>query len=234
MYFYGAISAAAGIIWFFLAPEPPRPESAAPAVRHSVRSSLSHVFHIKGVWLIAIAMMAFAGGNRGVTGYLPLYLRDAGWSPASADGALAALNAAGTAAAIPLTLLSDRMGQRKAILVTGLVATVGSVGLLSIVTGPAAWILAIMAGFFRDLIWAVAATMTVETEGIGPEYAGTAVGIVHSFTRVGYTFAPPAGNALAGISAGMPFVLWAGLSVMALLAFIMVKETGRKRAGVAG
>lgn len=63
--------------------------------------------------------------------------------------------------------------------------------------------------------------------GIGPVYASPAVGIVHSFTRVGYTFATPAGNSFASIQPGLPFVFWAGLALMALVVFLFVQETGR-------
>jgi hypothetical protein len=77
------------------------------------------------------------------------------------------------------------------------------------------------------MAWAVVATMTVETDGIGPVYAGTAVGIVHSFTRMGYTFAPPAGNSFASIQPGLPFVFWAGLALVALVVFLFVGETER-------
>jgi hypothetical protein len=86
----------------------------------------------------------------------------------------------------------------------------------------------VLSGLFRDLVWAMAATITVETEDIGPLYAGTAVGIVHSFTRIGYTFAPPAGNSFALINAGLPFVFWAGLCMLGFVLFLFVKETGRK------
>ena len=227
LFLYGGISVLMGIIWFLTVPEPAQAEASDEI--QAPRQALSHVTRIRGVWLIAIGMMGFAGCNRALMGYLPLYLRNSGWTAAGADGTLAALSAAGTAAAIPLTLLSDKLGLRKALLIPGLIITVISVGLLSIVTGAPVWLLAIMAGGFRDMIWAVAATITVETEGIGPVYAGTAVGIVHAFTRVGYTFAPPTGNSLAAIHPGLPFVFWAGLSLVAVLAFLLVKETGRGR-----
>ncbi|HUT67472.1 MAG TPA: MFS transporter [Dehalococcoidales bacterium] len=227
MFFYGAISVLMGIIWFLTVPEPARSES--PAEIRAPRQALSHVVRSRSIWLIAIGMMGFAGCNKGLIGYLPLYLRNIGWTATAADGTLAALSAAGTAAAVPLTLLSDKLGLRKAVLIPGLITTVISVGLLSVVTGPAVWLLAILAGVFRDMIWAVSATMAVETEGIGPVYAGTAVGIVHALTRVGYTFAPPAGNSLVLIYEGLPFVFWAGLSVLAVIVFLFVKETGRGR-----
>lgn len=229
MFFYGAISVLIGLLWFLTVREPGQTEASDTASTPALRQSLARVVNIKGVWFIAVAMMGFAGGNKGLMGYLPLYLRHSGWTPAGADGALAALNAAGTAAAIPLTLLSDKLGLRKAVLLPGLLITIIAIGLLSVVTGPVAWLLAIMAGVFRDMTWAVAATMTVETEGVGLVYAGTAVGLVHAFTRVGYAFSPPAGNSLAAIYPGLPFVFWAGLSVVALLAFLFVTETGQGR-----
>ena len=71
--------------------------------------------------------------------------------------------------------------------------------------------------------------MTVESEGIGPAYAGTAVGIVHAFTRLGYTYAPAAGNALAEVMPGAPFLFWAGLCAIGFIFFALAKETGRGR-----
>lgn len=38
-----------------------------------------------------------------------------------------------------------------------------------------------------------------------------------------------AGNSLVFIYEGLPFVFWAGLSVVALVAFLFVKETGGGR-----
>jgi MFS family permease len=228
LFLYGGVSVVMGIIWFFTIPESAKSESGAA----TLRQTFSHIKGISSVWLIALGMMGFAGCNKSVVGYLPLYLRNSGWSSFGADGALAALNAAGTAAAIPVTYLSDKLGLRKAVLVPGLITTIIGVGLLSTVTGPAIWLLAVMAGIFRDLIWAVSATMIVETKGIGPVYAGTAVGIVHAFTRMGYTFAPPVGNSLAKVQAGLPFIFWAGLTLLALLAFSFVRETGMGRQSV--
>jgi CP family cyanate transporter-like MFS transporter len=228
MFFYGAISALVGIVWFVTVPEPARHQDISGVQKPG--HALRHVVARRNVLLIAIAMMGFAGCNKGVMGYLPLYLRDNGWTATAADGALAVLNAAGTTAAIPITVLSDRLGLRKSVLIPGLVATIIGVGLFSVfINGPVVWFLAVLSGLFRDLVWAVAATMIVETEGIGVVYAGTAVGLVHAFTRVGYAFAPPSGNSLEAIGAGLPFVFWAGLSLMALIVFLFVKETGSGR-----
>jgi predicted MFS family arabinose efflux permease len=229
VFLYGAICVFVGLIWFLTVPEPRQTEVLNTSSRPTPRHALSNIARNKGVWLIAMAMMGFAGANKGLFGYLPLYLRNSGWTAVRADGALAALNAAGTSAAIPFTFLSDRLGLRKAVLIPGLIVTFLGIGLLSVVNGPAVWLLAIMAGIFREMVWAVAATITVETKGVGPVYAGTAVGIVHAMTRVGYTFSPPAGNSLESIHPGLPFAFWGVLSLAALIAFLFVRETGRGR-----
>jgi len=229
LYAYGGIAAFLGVLWFATAPAPPVISSPDIHERQaSFRSSLRPVLRSQSVWLIAIAMMGFAGSNKGVMGYLPLYLRNANWTPASADGALAALNAAGTVGAVPFTLLSDRLGRRKTVLMPALVLSAAGTLFLTWFTTPAVWLFAIMVGMVRDMIWAIAATMAVEAEGVGPENAGTAVGLVHSFTRLGYTYAPPSGNALAATAAGAPFLVWAGLGVLAIIFFGLAPE---KRTG---
>jgi MFS family permease len=226
---YGALSILVGLAWLLTIKESGRTDEPEAEDRPAPRQSLGHLLRIKGVWLVAIGMLGFAGCNRGVAGYLPLYLRNSGWTPTEADGAFAALNAAGTVATIPLTMVSDKIGLRKAVLLPGVLITVVSCSLLSIVTGQAAWVLVIMFGAVRDMIWAMAATMIVETKGVGMAYAGTAVGIVHTFTRIGYTIAPPIGNSLEGLHPGMAFVFWAGLAAVAFITFLPVKETGQGR-----
>jgi predicted MFS family arabinose efflux permease len=225
MYFYGGFTFLLGVVWLLTAPDHARSQVATHS--KSPFAALKHVLKRRNIWFVAIAMLAYAGGNKGVMGYLPLYLRNAGWTTAAADGAMAALNATGMIAAVPFTLFSDRLGLRKSVLIPGVILSGIGVFLLWRVTGAGVWPLAMLAGLFRDVIWAVAATMAVETEGIGPEYAGIAVGIVHSFTRLGYTFTPPLGNSLALIQPGLPFVFWAGLCLVALVAFLLVGETGR-------
>jgi len=229
VFLYGGFSILVGFVWLITIKEPGRAGEPETSDRLSPGQSLHHLFHTRSVWLIAIGMLGFAGCNRGVSGYLPLYLRNSGWTAARADGALAVLNAAGTAAAIPLTLLSDKLGRRKAVLIPGLVITVICSGLLSTVTGQAAWIPVMLIGTVRDMIWAMAATITVETKGVGPVYAGTAVGIVHTCTRIGYTIAPPIGNSLEEIQPGLAYIFWAGMAALAVLMFLMVREPGRGR-----
>jgi hypothetical protein len=80
------------------------------------------------------------------------------------------------------------------------------------------WVAVCLAGMVRDGFMAVFLTSITETEGIGPTYAGTAAGLVMVFSSLGSLLAPPLGNSLAWLGAGLPFVLWAGLTVLGMLA----------------
>jgi MFS family permease len=134
--------------------------------------------------------------------------------------------------AIPLALLSDRIGLRKVVLFPVLVVTILGVALLPLVAGSSLiWVLMIVIGVSRDGFMAVCLTMSTETEGIGVMYAGTAMGLVQTIMNLGNFISPPLGNSLASPAnpaSPYPFFLWAGFGLLALVAFFFVKETGWK------
>jgi hypothetical protein len=151
------------------------------------------------------------GCVRGMFGYLPLYLREIGWTAASADGTLAAFHGASIVGAIPITLFSNRLRSRKVVLLTTTLMTAIGVGLLSITTGPMVLASVLMAGIVRDGFMAILLTMVMETGGVGATYSGTATGLVLTFSRIGNFASPPIGNSISSISPGLPFVFWAAL-----------------------
>ncbi len=77
---------------------------------------------------------------------------------------------------------------------------------------------------------AVFMTSIIETEGVGPAYAGTAIGVVMVFSGLGNLLAPPLGNSLARAGPGAPFAFWAALAVVGLAG---VLATGERRASFA-
>ena len=162
-------------------------------------------------------------------GYLPLYLRDNGWTVATADGTLATFTGFGTIGAIPLAFLSDRLGLRKAVLFPVLLITIVGIALLPVVDNTMVWVLMIIMGFARDGFIAICFTMSTETEGIGAVYAGTALGLVLTLSQLGAAISPPLGNSLASTNPGFPFFLWAAFGLLALVTFYFVKETGWRR-----
>ena len=220
LFFYGGISVLLGLPWF-LAPlsasERKRLDdhSASP----SLRRTLAHVIRLRDVWILGIGLLGVGGGIQGLLGYLPLYLREIGWSAAQADAALSSFHGISLIAVIPLAWLSDRLGARKRFLVGAALITASGLGLLSIAEGFAIWVGVLLAGSVRDAYMAVFMTTATEAKGVGAIYAGTALGLAMTLSRVGGLIAPPLGNSLAAYSPQLPFVLW---GLMALLGLVVL------------
>jgi MFS family permease len=229
MFVYGAVGIAVGFLWL-KARQGPGAGTASPSAQTvPFRQALSRVIRLRSVWLLALLVLFICGYNSGLVGYLPLYLRSIGWSPVSADGALAAYTAASVVGAIPMSLLSDRVGSRKAVLYPAILAIIISVSLLSAFRGPVVWFSAIVAGSVQEAFWAISITLTMETGGVGAVYAGTAMGLTMTFSGIGGFFSPPIGNRLAEINPSLAFIFWLALAVAALLIIRFVKETGWKK-----
>jgi len=218
LFFYGGIAILMSIPWALTRVAPhERERLAGGSNRPSIRRTLSHVARLRDVWILGIALLGVGGGVQGLLGYLPLYLRGIEWSAARADASLAGFHAISLLAVFPLALLSDRIGSRKKLLVAATLTVAGGIGLLSIVDGVVIWIAVLMAGAVRDGYMAVFMTTTTELDGVGAEYAGTAIGLAMTLSRVGGLIAPPLGNSLAVYGPRVPFVLWAAMALLGLV-----------------
>jgi MFS transporter, NNP family, nitrate/nitrite transporter len=231
MYLYGAVSALIGIIWLIFGKEAPEADNAgvrAPAVHF--KQAFSRLIRNKGMWLVGLTMMLRVACITGMAGYLPLYLRDnRGWANAAAGSTLAVYFAVSTACVIPLSLLSDRLGSRKAILFPGLLIPAVCVGLIPFVNDSAIWVLMVLAGICMDSFMAVTVTLLMETEGVGAAYAGTALGIVFTINQIAAAITPPIGNSLAGIDPTAAFLFWGTLPIIGIVTLFFATETGRRK-----
>lgn len=223
LFFYGACVTTMGLLWSLTRSEPTHEEAAPSTDSPPFRSAILRVLRTKNVWLFGVAHFCYIGCMMGFVGYLPLYLRGIGWTPAAADGALAALNGAGTLAAIPFSILSGRLGLRKGYILPALLLSLISVTLFPLFQGSMIWPLVILFGFVRDGYFAVLMTMVIESRGIGPAYAGTAMGIIFSFGNLGTFFASPSGNRLALVRPAFAFIFWAVLAGISILVFRFVQ-----------
>jgi MFS family permease len=193
----------------------------------ALRAALRQVAGIPNVWFFSLATLGIASCVNGTLGYLPLYLRDLGWSEATADAALASFHAVSMLAAIPIALLSDRLHARKEVLmVASLLVTLG-VGLLAVVQGPLIWLAVILAGVTRDGYMALTMTAVMEIKGVGARYAGSATGLVLAWLGLGNVIAPPLGNSLARFSPGTPFALWAVMALLGFCAYLLIHKPAR-------
>ena len=229
MHLYGAVSVVIGILWFLFGREPRQVDSTArDSGRVPIRQALSRLIHIKALWFIGFTLLLRVGCIMGMTGYLPLYLREQGWAPGSADGTLAAFYGVSTLCVVSLSSLSDRLGSRKVILFSALIVTIICFGLLPFVGGIPIWFLMIVSGVFMDGFMAISVTMLLETDGVKPKYSGTALGIIFTIAQVGGVISPPLGNSFASVHPGLPFIFWAALCLVALFTLAPIKETGWK------
>lgn len=219
---YGVVAVLFGLLWAFTQEK----ESAGDTTEDGNKSlgqSLRQVTGIPNVWLLSFAMMGVASCVQGLLGYLPLYLIDRGWSEAGAGGALASFHAVSMLAAVPITILSDRIGSRHKILIAAALCMAVGTGLLSVVSGALIWVAVITAGFVRDGFMATAMTAMMEVEGVGTKYAGTATGFSLAWLGLGSVIAPPLGNSLARFGPGVPFVLWSALALGGFLIYIAIR-----------
>jgi MFS family permease len=229
MYFYGAIAVAMGALWLIYGREPARVESSpGDPVRVSAMAALGKVLKNKYVWFLGLTLFFRISSLMSVTGYIPTYLKNIGWGEASADGVLAAFYAISTLLVVPLSLMSDRMGTRKPVLLVGLVVSTISVGLIPYASGAWVWVLMMSAGFLMDSFMAIFTALLLETEGVGAALSGTAIGVCFTIAQLGSSIFPPIGNRLASLGQEWPFIFWALLGAAALIPFFFVKETGKK------
>ncbi len=225
LFFYGAIAMVMSIPWYLSRPAPDDVEVSSDGTgTMPLRQSMARVARIRNVWVLGFVLLGIGGCVEGVLGYLPLYLRGLGWPEAAADGALSTFHAASMIFVLPIALWSDRRGSRKAVLRAAALMIITGVGLLSVVDGMVVWGAVSIAGVVRDGFMAVFMTMLVETEGVKATYAGTAMGLVMILSGLGRLIAPPLGNSLASIAAGLPFVFWASLATAGLLGLCLVRE----------
>ncbi|MHB8867354.1 MAG: MFS transporter [Thermoleophilia bacterium] len=230
LFFYGAISFVIGILWI-VGPREPEPVGGTrgDAPGGGFRDALAAVAPNRRFWLLAGISLFFGAFHQGFTGYLSLYLSASGWTQINADSALSVFSAASVLGVIPLTLVAERWGARRMIL--GAATFVGCAGAVSVSirAGSFVWPVVAGIGLFREAFMAIIITMIVQTEGIGPRYAGTALGLSMSLGRVGAFIAPPLGNSLASFSLGAPFLLWAGLAGVGFMLTLLARSesTGR-------
>ena len=225
---YGIASIVISVLWFFTRNDPqPEDIKVENETSLSLKETLFKVIRIKRIWILGVIVMWQIGCVQGMLGYLPIYLRDMGWNAATADGAMATFHGLSTIFTVPIVLLSEKIGSRKIILFTTTLMTAVGVGILAIGSGSNVWIAMVVAGIVRDGFMALQMTMLLEIKEIGTRYAGTAIGLIHTISRVGEIVSPPIGNSLADIDPRYPFILWSGMAVVALIGFTFLKEQKR-------
>lgn len=221
---YGFLGLLFTLPWYLTKTSSAHPNAPQPGGAVSMRAAFLHVARRRNIWLLGLAILGVGGCVQGTLGYLALYLQGQGWSEIGADGALAMFHMLSMLTVLPVAIYSDRPGLRKKIFLTAACLIASGVGLLALAGGAWVWAAVALAGLMRDGFMAVLMTSIIETDGIGPLYAGSAVGFVMIFSGIGSIFAPPLGNSLASLSPSTPFVFWALLACLGILAITLTRS----------
>ena len=232
LFVYGAVAILFGAFWWF-SQEKARDDGRQSNQMITLREAIGHVIQLRNVWLLCIATACVSGGVNGVLGYLPLYLRGLGWEPAIADSTLASFHAASLVCAIPIALLSDRVGSRRGVLMAAVLLIGTGTGLLGFASGVLISVAVLIAGTARDGFMAITMTAITEERGVGARFAGSATGLNISLMGIANVFAPPAGNWLAQFGSGVPFLFWASFVFLGFTAYFFLRQpaTGIKGIG---
>ncbi len=220
----GGVSMLLGLVWALVPRGTGVAHTAARAAQASLRGSIFHVWGLRDVRLICLAVLGYGACVEGMLGFLPLYLRDIGWQENRADLALTTFHIASMVATIPLTLLSDHWRNRQWFLVSGSVLLASAAGLIPFLPGQALFVAMLAGGLMRDAFMSVFITRLMESPGVGPQYAGGALGLAMTGLRLGGALSPPVGNALAAVWRGMPFLFWALFCVIPTLVFLRLPD----------
>jgi cyanate permease len=222
LFVYGGVAVLFGVLWWF------SPEKAGADLKQKNKTitfgkAIGHVLRLRNVWILCIATAGVSGCVNGMLGFLPLYLRDLGWDPKIADSTLASFHAISMICAIPIALLSDRIGSRRGVLMTAaLLISIGT-GLIGFASGALISMAVLMAGISRDGFMAITMTAITEEKDIGADLAGTAIGLNMSLMGIAGVFTPPIGNWLAGYGAALPFLFWAALVVAGAIGYLFLR-----------
>ena len=223
LFVYGAVAILFAMFWWF-SQEKSGVEGQLSNQKITFREAIGHVMRLRNVWILCIATAGVSGCVNGMLGFLPLYLRDLGWEPAIADSTLASFHAASMLCAIPIALLSDRVGSRRGVLMAaGLFIGIGT-GLLGFASGFLISVAVLIAGIARDGFMAIAMTAIIEVKGIGARFAGSATGLSISVMGIASFIAPPVGNWLAKFGSGLPFLFWASLIFLGFAGYPFMRQ----------
>ena len=224
LFVYGAVAILFGIFWWF-SQEKAEDDDQQSNQMITFLEAIWHVMRIRNVWILCIATACVSGCVNGMLGFLPLYLRGLGWEPAIADSTLASFHAVSMLFAIPIALLSDRVGSRRAVLMAAALLIGTGTGLLGFVSGVLISVAVLIAGISRDGFMAITMTAIIEEKGIGARFAGTAIGLNMSVLGIAGVFAPPVGNWLVKFGTGLPFLFWASLVFLGLVGYFFMRLT---------
>ena len=227
--FLGVCAIILALLWAVV--HPPTERRTKPKLQlRLVVANLMHVMRFRELWVIALAVFGVLGLMRGVVGYVPTYLREIGWAPVEADTAITVFFFCSLISVVPISHLSDRLGNRRLVMAFGTtMMTLGTA--LMFFVGDSFWgvMLAMaLAGFTFDSFMALKGASITEVDGLEIALVGSALGFGGVWQNLGTTFTPPLGNALTTVALNTPFLLWAASGLFATVVLLSYRKRKRQ------
>ena len=226
--FWGVCALLLAIAWALLHP-PMEREARSDGKRPDLRklfANLRHVTRYRELWSIALATFGVLGLMRGLSGYVPTYLREIGWDPVNADSALTVFFFASLVSVVPISHLSDRLGHRRLVMIFATACM--SIGtLLMYFAGDdfALVMLAmVIAGCCFDSFMALQGASITEVDGLPLSMMGSALGFGAMLQSIGASITPAVGNTLSASGLNSPFLLWAASGLLAIIALLSYRK----------
>ena len=230
MMFLGAgLSIILWVLWLIAAKErqPIGAMAELMKARPKVLQGLRRVFTLKEMWLLCFIELFVIGRMAALMGLLPTFLVERGMSDAQAGVFASLTNWASLAGMFVGPWLSDRIGLRKVFVWPFLLVNVAMIGLIPVLWGWPLYLVWILSGLVAGMALPLLRSIIMELKEIGPILAGSAIGGIFTFNRIG-GFAIPwlMGLLMTGAGAATGFYVVAGLGVIPAALVFFVRETG--------
>jgi len=223
--FLGLCAVGIGILWALLHPPMERSRAKRPDIKQML-ANLRYVARYRELWVIALAGFGVLGLMRGLVGYVPTYLREIGWEAVQADTAITVFFLASLICAIPISHISDRIGNRRLVMAFGTAMMTFGTGLMFF-AGDVFWgvmLAMVVAGCCFDSFMALKGASITEVEGLEIAMMGSALGFAGILQNLGATITPPLGNALSALGLHVPFLLWACAGLLGALSLLSFRK----------
>ena len=226
----GIIAAVTALMWMVLFRD--RKVQDAPGAKKSgFKENFKIVFKIKAIWLCSLFYLFRFISTTSILALLPLILTERGISAGKAGAFVAIMMGSNALFKIAGGTASDKLGRRKPFLIIGTVVQSFCVFAFATVSGVPLIIALIIAGAAMGSIAPIFMATIVETKGIGPALAGTAIGLVFMIGNFGGFIGPIiTGKLMDAAGAQWPGFIFMGLCYFVAAFFILpLKDTGRKK-----
>ena len=225
---FGLSSIALAMLWAVLHPPVERKRSRGLDIRLLV-SRARRVAGFRELRAIALAVFGAVGLTQGIVGYVPTYLREIGWAAVDADSAIPLFFLASMIGVVPISHLSDRLGDRRLVMLfSTIMMTLGT--LVMVVADGDYWAVMLamaLAGLCFDSFMAMMGASITEVRGLDMALVGSALGFGGMLQNLGGSMLPPLGNTLSVVGLNAPFLLWAAAGLFATLVLLSYGGRGR-------